>query len=162
MAKAKIEIISALERTANKLESGAPYQWGHMGACNCGNLAQELTKLSKGEIHQYAVQRHGDWTEQILEFCPTSGYPMDLMIQKMLDIGLTTEDLKHLETLTDRRILSRMPLPKRNELNKNKKEDVVYYLRTWANMLREQWIENNPEIDLDEALAHKKVETIQS
>ncbi len=159
MAKATIEIISALERTANKIESGAPYQWGHMGSCNCGNLAQELTKLSKAEIHQYAMQRHGDWTEQILEFCPTSGYPMDLMIQNMLDLGMTTEDLKNLETLSDRKILSYIPFPKRTHLNKNRKEDVVYYIRKWAEMLREEWIELHPGLDLEEAFEVKKLET---
>ncbi len=158
MAKAKIEIISALEKTARNLESGAAYQWGHMGACNCGNLAQEVTQLSKGEIHKYAMQRHGDWAEQILEFCPTSGYPMDLMISKMLDYGFSTNDLSNLETLTDRTVLKSIPLPKRNELNKNSKEDVILYLRAWATTLRNQWIKDHPNLDIQEALESQKTE----
>ena len=36
MATANPELIAALERTASKLQQGASYQWGHMGACNCG------------------------------------------------------------------------------------------------------------------------------
>lgn len=73
MARPNPELIAAIEKTIFKLSKGAPYQWVHMGACNCGNLAQELTKLSKAEIHSYAMQRYGDWSDQILEFCPTSG-----------------------------------------------------------------------------------------
>ncbi len=60
MAQAKVEIIDALRRTAKKLSVGSEYMWGHMGSCNCGNLAQEITKRSKAEIHAYAMQGHGD------------------------------------------------------------------------------------------------------
>ncbi|MHA7128770.1 hypothetical protein [Algoriphagus namhaensis] len=160
MAKASIEIIAALEKTAQNLETGAKYQWGHMGACNCGNLAQEITKLSKAEIHSYAMQRHGDWAEQILEFCPTSGYPMDLMIQKMIDFGFSPDDLRKLETLSDHQILAKMPKEKRDSLNKNRKSDVIYYMKTWALMLRDQWVLENPNLDLDEALSYQKTSDI--
>lgn len=53
MARPNPDLIAAIEKTILKLSKGAPYQWVHMGACNCGNLAQELTKLSKAEIHSY-------------------------------------------------------------------------------------------------------------
>ena len=80
MATANLPLVDALRRTARKLASGASYQWGHMGSCNCGNLAQELTRLTKAEIHAFAMQGRGDWREQVEEFCPTSGLPMDLLI----------------------------------------------------------------------------------
>ncbi len=99
MATANPELIAALERTASKLQQGASYQWGHMGACNCGNLAQELTPFSRAEIHQYAMQRHGDWNEQLIDYCPTSGYPIDLIVSKMLENGLSLNDLGALGTL---------------------------------------------------------------
>ena len=57
MATANPDLIAAIEKTTLNLSKGSPYQWGHMGSCNCGNLAQELTKLSKAEIHSYAMQR---------------------------------------------------------------------------------------------------------
>lgn len=139
MARASIDLITALRNTIKKLNSNAPYQWGHMGACNCGNLAQELTKLSKAEIHQFAMQKHGDWNDQLIDFCPTSGYPMDLMINKMLEKGLSIDDLKHLETLTHPQILRKMPLTRRNQLHKNNKTDVVYYMEVWLELLEEEW-----------------------
>lgn len=143
MANPNPELIAAIEKTVSKLKNGSPYQWGHMGACNCGNLAQELTKLEKGEIHSYAMQRHGDWNEQLIDYCPTSGYPMDLMITRMLDFGLTTSDLAHLERLSDPIVLAEMSIEKRNSLSKNKKEDVIFYMITWSKLLRKNWLLEN-------------------
>jgi hypothetical protein len=148
MAIANPELISALEKTIFKLSNGSPYQWGHMGACNCGNLAQELTKLEKSEIHKYAMERYGDWNQQLVDFCPTSGYPMDLMISKMLEFGLTIDDLSHLERLSDPKILSAMPFERRNSLSKNSKEDVIYYMKTWAELLRKAWVNENVESEI--------------
>lgn len=143
MAKANPRLIEAIEKTIFKLANGAPYQWGHMGACNCGNLAQELTHFSKAEIHQYAMQRHGDWNEQLLDYCPTSGFPIDLMISKMLESGLTLDDLANLEKLSDPTILSRIPKEERDKINKNSREDVILYLETWSKILRENWVKEN-------------------
>lgn len=137
MARPNPELIDALRRTARKLKDGAPYQWGHMGGCNCGNLAQELTKLSKNDIHRYAMQRYGDWNEQVEDFCPTSSMPIDLVISEMIGAGLALEDLKHLEKLSDREVLLRIPLEKRH-LKHNVREDVITYLLEWADLLEEK------------------------
>jgi len=149
MATANPQLISALEKTIFKLSNGSPYQWGHMGACNCGNLAQELTKLEKSEIHRYAMERYGDWNQQLVDFCPTSGYPMDLMISRMLEFGLSIDDLSHLERLSDPKILSAMPFERRNSISKNSKEDVIYYMKTWSEILRTAWLKENTETEIE-------------
>ena len=136
MAKANPELITAIRKTAKELSKSSLYQWGHMGSCNCGFLAQEIARLSRTEIHQRAMARHGDWNEQLNDYCPTSGLLMDDLITQMLDVGLDTEDLKHLEKLSDSNILRRLPAEKRF-LQHNKKDDVVLYLKTWADMLEE-------------------------
>lgn len=159
MAKANPELIAAIEKTVQNLQKGAPYQWGHMGACNCGNLAQELTKLSKSEIHAFAMQRHGDWNDQILEFCPSSGYPIDLMIQKMLDSGLSIKDLSHLERLSDPEILATIPKSRRFNLYKNSREDVVLYLQNWAKLLRDDWVKQNPDVHFQ--TEEKKISVVE-
>ena len=58
MAAPSIELIKALRNTANSIERSQHYQWGHMGSCNCGFLAQEITKMTKAEIHARAMQRY--------------------------------------------------------------------------------------------------------
>lgn len=150
MARPNPELIDALRRTARKLSEGAPYQWGHMGGCNCGNLAQELTKLTKDQIHKYAMQRYGDWNEQVQDFCPTSLMPIDLVISEMVSAGLALEDLKNLEKLSDKQVLARFPIEKRF-LRHNQRDDVVLYLRAWADMLEEQLLDKIvlPELVVD-------------
>jgi hypothetical protein len=135
MAKAKIETVDALRRAAKKIEEGAPYMWGHMGSCNCGNLAQEITNLSKGQIHAYAMQGRGDWNEQLNDYCPTSAMPIDLLIHEMLIYGFELSDLKNLEKLSDKAVLALLP-------EHNNREDVVLYMRTWATLLEDELIKD--------------------
>ena len=139
MARPTPELIDALRRTARKVAEGAPYQWGHMGSCNCGNLAQVVTNLDKAAIHQEAMRRHGDWNEQLFDYCPQSGLPFDHIIDTMLDFGFTRSDLAHLEKLSDDRILANLPQGKQY-LSHNKSEDVVKYLNSWANLLENELI----------------------
>ena len=83
------------------------------------------------------MKRHGDWEEQVIDYCPTSGYPMDLLITRLLDAGLTTIDLQHLERLSDKNVLSRIKGEKRH-LKHNQRDDVVLYLKSWSDLLEEE------------------------
>lgn len=147
MAKATVEVIDALRNTAKKLEHNKQYQWGHMGLCNCGFLAQEVTNLSKVEIHTRAMQGHGDWTEQLNDYCPTSGLAMDNLISELIRFGFDADDLMHLEKLSDGKVLSQLPLEKRN-LRYNYKKDAIAYLNAWANLLEDELIGNISLSDL--------------
>lgn len=140
MARATIEVVEALRNTVKKLKKGSPYMWGHMGSCNCGNLAQEITNFSKAQIHAYALQGSGDWSEQLNDYCENSQMPMDLIIFELLSFGFTVEDLQNLEYLSDHSVLQRLPMENRN-LRRNYRDDVVVYMNEWADMLEEQLIE---------------------
>jgi len=106
MAIPNPELINALRATVRKLGSSDNYQWGHMGSCNCGHLAQELTHFSKAEIHAFAMERYGDWSQQVKDFCFDSKLPIDFIIQTMLNAGLTKSDIRHLERLSDYKIIN--------------------------------------------------------
>lgn len=127
-----------LRTTASRLLASDDYQWGHMGLCNCGFLCQQVTQLNKAEIHRRALQRPGDWSEQLNDYCPTSGLPFDEAVSTLLHAGFDIDDLKHLERLSDPQILARLE-PGR-KLSHNVKEDVVCYLNTWANMMEQELI----------------------
>lgn len=137
--RAHPDLIEALRQTANRLSEGAEYRWTHMGSCNCGHLAQTVTRLPKEEIHRQALQKAGDWGEQALDFCPTSGYPIDHLIGALIDLGLTREDLWHLERLSDPDVLRRLPVGER-ELCCRRRNDVVVYLQIWASLLEDEWM----------------------
>ncbi|MFD2515622.1 hypothetical protein ACFSRY_17240 [Pontibacter locisalis] len=153
MARCSIEMIEALRETASRLHKGANYQWGHMGSCNCGHLAQTITKYSKGKIHGAAMWRYGDWREQLRDYCPHSGLPMDEVIDQMLDFGFTRQELAHLETLSDPIILDNLPQERRH-LKHNQRDDVVLYLTTWAKLLETQLL---PQIKLKKDLEKVQV-----
>ncbi len=144
MAIPSIKLINAIKSAARRLSKSPDYQWGHMGSCNCGFLAQEITKLTKGEIHRRAMNGHGDWTEQLKDYCPTSGLLMDDLISDLLTNGLSIEDMQHLEKLSDPFILENTASLSR-ELKHNVRKDVVEYMTTWADLLESSLIR---EIDL--------------
>ncbi len=149
MAKPSLEIVEALRKAAKKIEESDNYQWGHMGACNCGFLAQEVTKLTKAEIHRRAMERHGDWTEHLNDYCPVNGLPFDAIISELIAFGFDSSDLKHLEKLSDPGILRTFSFAERN-LQHNVKQDVVKYLKAWIKLLEDELVANI-KIELPEA-----------
>lgn len=144
MARPEPRLIEALRSTAQRLESGASYRWTHMGMCNCGHLAQTVTGRRKEELHRMAQEKAGDWSQQVVDYCPTSGFPMDHVITSLLDLGLSQSDLRHLEWLSDRAILRQIPARHRSGsghyLDRRRRSDVVLYMRTWADQLENQWL----------------------
>jgi hypothetical protein len=154
MAKLKPELVEVLRKTALKIEKSQSYQWGHMGLCNCGFLAQEVTQLTKTEIHTRAMCGHGDWSEQLNEYCPTSGLPMDGLIDELISFGFDADDLKHLERLSDGQVLQMLPVHQR-DLKYNLKNDVVKYLILWATLLEDELLShiNIELLELDTQLA---------
>lgn len=142
MAKANPELIAAMRRAANKIVKEDKYQWGHMGHCNCGHLAQELTQLSSSDIHRIAMQRSGDWNDQCEDYCENSQMPIDILISELLSKGLSIEELMKLEKLSDKVILDRLP-KNQNYLERNNKYHVALYLNTWAQILEEDFLSSS-------------------
>ena len=123
----------ALRETARRLRTGPRYQWSHQGACNCGHLAQTLTQLPAAEIHRRALERSGDWFEHARDYCPSSGYPIDHIIETMLSAGMTRDDIGHLERLDAPAVLAAMA-PGRY-LHRGSRADAIRYMETWADLL---------------------------
>ena len=140
MAKATIELINALRETASRLKSGAHYAWGHHGSCNCGNLVQVVTRLTKGEILRYAHTGIGEWTEMTEEFCPVTNAPLTLVITKLEEIGLTPSDIHHLEYLSDKTVLQNLAGGFR-WLKRNKRDDAIEYFEAFANLLEDKFLQ---------------------
>ena len=147
MAFPNLILIDALRTTAQRLRNGAFYAWGHHGACNCGNLLQVVTSLSKEDILQFAHTGTGEWTELSEDYCASTGTPVYLMISKLEAIGLTSTDIHNLEYLEDRKVLDQLPGGFR-WLKRNEREDVTLYFETFAGMLEEQLL-RDVELNID-------------
>ncbi len=123
----------ALEIVAERLADGAPYQWGHMGQCNCGHVAQVLTNRSAREIHASAMARRtGEWTEFANDFCEGTGALVDDVFTDLLAAGLTRQDVIHLENLSDPSVVAVVGRP----LVRSERTDAIAYLRAMAALRR--------------------------
>lgn len=149
MARASVALVAALRSTAARLAAQATYSWGHLGMCNCGHLVQTLCALPPASIHAIALERTGDWEQLANDYCPTSGYAIDDVIGALLDAGLCTRDIGHLEKLDDPRVLAALAGGHR-WLRRNVREDVVAYMTTWAGLLE---AEREPGIAVDRRAA---------
>lgn len=158
MAQANIQLIEALRETAARLRNGASYAWGNHGACNCGNLTQVITKLSKEEILAYAHTGIGEWTELAEDYCGVTNAPAGLLISKLQEIGLTPSDIHNLEYLEDKAVLQCLPGGFR-WLKRNVREDVIVYFETYADFLEEQ-LANNLSISFDELFQVKQPDLV--
>lgn len=135
MEAKKETLIHAIRNAADKIAHSSAYEWGHMGRCNCGHLARELTPLSDAEIQRMAMEKYGDWAEQVVDFCPGSGLSMDWLISELCSYGLTQRDLIDLERLSNEEVLERAG---RNDLQRNSAPDVSLYMQHWASLLEEE------------------------
>lgn len=157
MAVATVETITILRETAQRLSDGAIYNWCHQGSCNCGHLAQTVTKKTSAEIHALAIERYGEWQDHVREFstvveaeefyrdsidvCSMTGLTVEHIMQSIIEKGFCTDDLYHLEKLSHPTILARIPIERKKNLQYRKREDVILYLETWASILQETYIE---------------------
>lgn len=156
MAHTNIELINALRETANRLRNGAHYAWGNHGSCNCGNLIQVVTRLSKEEIIKYAQMGIGEWTELAEDYCAVTDAPVSLLIHKLEELGLTPTDIHNLEYLEDKAVLNKLPGGFR-WLKKNVKEDVIVYFETFAELLEEKLV---AQIDIEPLLTSNITEEV--
>jgi len=140
MAHPNFALIEALRETATRLKQGAPYAWGNHGSCNCGNLLQVVTQLKQEEILAYAHTGIGEWTELAEDYCPLTNAPVNLLLFKLQQLGLTPTDIHNLEYLEDRAVLESLDGGFR-WLKRNQREDVIAYFEAYANLLENQLID---------------------
>jgi len=145
----KKQLINALRESALEIKSNKNYHWGHMGKCNCGFLAQKLSPFSPEEIHKIAMQGSGDWNDQIADYCPNSGYPMDRLLFDLLQFGIKMEELSALERLSDPKVLKETRKVKAY-LEFNNPDDVSLYMNTWAYILEKELNEDTIPVQIQE------------
>ena len=143
MAYPNLTLIGALRKAAKNLREGAHYAWGNHGSCNCGHLLQVVTHLSKEEILKQAHTGYGEWTEIAEEYCGVTNAPAYMLISKLEAIGLTPTDIHQLEYLQNKAVLNGLP-GGFQWLQKNKREDVIVYFETFAQILEDRLLQHIP------------------
>lgn len=146
MAKPSLQLIDALRKAARNIaEDKDSYNWKAIGACNCGNLVQEVTDYTAKEISTFGIKKHGDWQSISILYDKDSGYEIDKIITKLLQMGMALEDFTYLENLNDPNVLSF--IGENTCLTRDNADDAILYLNSWAEMLEEELLQ---EISLDD------------
>ena len=128
-------LIDALRATSRRLEKeDVQYQWGHMGQCNAGHLIQTLTGMSSFEIVESVDFQLDEWSEHAVDYCSCTGNKVDDIFLSIEKHGLSHFDIVKLENLSDRKVLENLDGGFRY-LEKNRREDVVEYMRSFADLL---------------------------
>ena len=135
-----IKLVYALRSAAKKLKSGAKYEWGHVGRCNCGHLVQELCGIDDGEIYRYFGQELDEWSEHAIDYCSITGKPVEKLYDDLLALGFSRRDIQHLENLSDKRV-TRILSEEIPFLERNNREHVVRYMETLASLLEGELLE---------------------
>ena len=158
MARASENVVRILRRTAKSIESSSKYAWGHVGMCNCGHLVQSVTDLSPFQIIRKAQKSHLDeWSEYANDYCSTTGSHVDDLISALIKEGFASDDIHHIEYLSDKKVLRALPSGFRY-LQKNNKYDVALYMRTWAALLELELIEKSKELKTSkDTLSHSRL-----
>ncbi len=140
MTQSTPELIDALRATAERLQTGAHYEWGHMGRCNCGHLVQTLTSMSDREIVEAVDFALDEWSEHARDYCSGSGHKVESLFLTLQANGFDYQDVINLENLTDERVLQRLAHQRdmpHCHLRRNCVSDVIAYMLTLADLLQE-------------------------
>ena len=96
--------------------------------------------MKQEEILAYAHTGIGEWTELAEDYCPLTNAPVNLLLFKLQQLGLTPTDIHNLEYLEDRSVLESLDGGFR-WLKRNQREDVIAYFEAYANLLENQLID---------------------
>jgi len=102
---------------------------------------QATTQLTKEEIVTYAHSGTGEWTELAEENCSVTNAPVNLLLTKLQQLGLTPTDIHNIEYLEDRDVLGRLPGGFR-WLKRNIRENVIEYFEAMATILEEKLMQH--------------------
>ena len=134
------QLIEGLRTAADWIESDkVDYDWSLFSSCNCGILAQAITKLSKENIFEQICSMPnseedllGGWGDKI-NYCTQTGLPLPFVITTLINAGMKPIEFDKLEWLN-------LPVNKRN-IEEGIQQDpnyVISYMRTWADYLVNQ------------------------
>ncbi len=127
-------LIDVLRETADRIADGADYRWSHFGRCNCGHLVQTITRVSPAEIHEACTRELTEWSEIPEDYCAGTGLKLEYLLDRLRELGLDRDDMRHMEDLSDPVVLRALPGGHR-WLLRHDRVDVVAYFRTLADVL---------------------------
>lgn len=172
------KLITALRTAANAVENKTfDYNWSLPSRCNCGVVACALldkssvelnAMLQKAHINQTKDSNSLTWQERVGIYCPITGVPNDTIFSQLFRFGLTQTDIVELENLSNADVLARLPnkyvketrptffwqreVEVKAKRERSNRDDLVAYLRAWADLLMERDAVDKVNEDVDAVL----------
>jgi hypothetical protein len=106
-----------------------------MDRCNCGHLVQTLMDMTDIEIVQSVDYQLDEWTEHAKDYCAGSRAKVQDLFDTLKNFGLSPDDMRHLEHLSDKWILNR--IGRKGPLRRNAVGDVTLNMTAMAGVLEE-------------------------
>lgn len=165
------KLITALRTAATAVENETfNYDWKLISQCNCGVVICSLLGLSADGLSKRMESDPTDigiatWTEIVGSVCPVSGIPESQIFRELYSLGLTAIEIRHLEYLDAPEVVARIPVrhkrsglfglwrSKEVERHYDDKDDLVTYLRAWADLLTERGADDMPPFQPQAAIS---------
>lgn len=140
----KTKLIEAIRETIIDLETGRrEYSWSEASTCNCGILTRNISNLTYKQLRDMIEESDMNicdnsalWSNKIT--CTVTNAPLQEVFKKMYEVGLTKEDIIHLERLSDSKILSLTNIDISQGDYYMRKENVLLYFRAWLRILERE------------------------
>jgi hypothetical protein len=136
-----LHLAGVLDNAADELDrTWFGYEWNDRTRCNCGIVARHVLQTSSAGLKKLLPPIYDQgafrpsWREMTDAYCEDSGLTRNEVFARLLAAGLRAGDFDHLEQLSHPKIVRGTPPYRRaaTALQRNKKSDVVAYLRAWA------------------------------
>ena len=116
----KQKLIDAIDAVIKELEAGTlSHNWREYHACNIGLIARvitgksgkditdELTVIKKDYSEAGLGSDNNHWSDYVEYFCPISGLSKVELFRTLQEVGMSREDMMHLEYLSDPKVLAK-------------------------------------------------------
>jgi hypothetical protein len=125
MKDRKEKLIGILSRAIHSLKSGiVEYDWVQQSSCNCGVVLQAATGMTALELQkewsrEYNSAAHSkkfikakSWRAFVQATCSATGIPVRGVLLKLYGLGVSPEDISHLEFMNNEAILAKSGISK--------------------------------------------------
>jgi hypothetical protein len=139
----RTKLIAALRAAADEVEKNPDaYDWGLTTKCNCGIVAQHITGISANDLWK-KLSTVGLWRSIIAENlnCRATGLPMDSVVTAMMEVGMSEQDFKDLEYLSNQKVLDALGIESMSNdehCQYDDRESFIAYARKWAELLEKE------------------------
>jgi hypothetical protein len=126
--------------TAREIQEGAMQRegdWGEQAAAHPARGWNVPRPHPRPDYGARLALDEGAWEPENVGACSATGTPLDAVLDRLYELGLTPDDVRNLERLGDSVVRRRLGTNTEHFAH-HERDNVVKYLRAWADLLEEE------------------------